>query len=109
MPGGDLENPEGNPPGPRAGAEAEVRRKAPNGARSGGLRARRVARGIFKIPDGLRGFVAKTPEQKSRILRIFFQIISLQSQITLQIILHLTNISTYQKVYCKIKFKDSIY
>ena len=35
-------------------------------------RARRVARGIFKIPDGLRGFVAKIPEQKTRILCIFF-------------------------------------
>ena len=52
MPGGDFENPEGNPPGPRAGAEAGERRE--------------------KIPDGLRGFVAKIPEQITRILCIFF-------------------------------------
>ena len=46
-PEGILKIPEGTPPGPRAGAEAGVRREAPNGGRSRGPRARRGARGDF--------------------------------------------------------------
>ena len=72
MTGGDFENPEGNPPGPRAGAVAGFRRVALNSGRSGSRRARRVARGIFKIPEGQRGTLGTIPDKKTRILYIFF-------------------------------------
>ena len=53
-PGGDFENPEGNPPGPRA---------------------RRVARGIFKIPDGLRVSGEDSRTKKPNFVNIFFNTI----------------------------------
>ena len=71
-PRGDFENPEGNPPGPRAGAEAGMRSEATNGGRSEGPRARRVARGIFKIPDGLRGFGDDSRTKNPNFVNIFF-------------------------------------
>ena len=40
-PGGDFENPEGNPPGPTTVAEAGERSEATNGGRSGAPRAPR--------------------------------------------------------------------
>ena len=41
--GGDFENPEGNPLGPRAAAEPGERSEATNGGRSGAMRARRCS------------------------------------------------------------------
>ena len=70
--GGDFENPEGNPPGPRAGAEAGERREAPLSGLRSGPRARRVARGIFKIPDGLRVSGEDSRTKKPNFVNIFF-------------------------------------
>ena len=61
-----------SPPDPRGGAEGGVRREAPNGARSGGPRARQRARGGFQIPDRAEGDLAKIPAEKNRIKCIFF-------------------------------------
>ena len=72
MPGGNFENPEGNPPGPWAGAKAGERSEATNGGRSGGPRARQLARGVFKIPDRAEGDQAKIPAEKTGITCIFF-------------------------------------
>ena len=69
MPGGDFENPEGNPPGPWAGAKAGERSEATNGGRSVGPRVLRVALGVFKIPDGQRGSSVKIHEQKPGITK----------------------------------------
>ena len=71
-PRGDFKIPEGTLAGPRAGAEGGERREAPNGARSGGPRARQRALGDFKIPDWAEGDVAKIPAEKTRITCIFF-------------------------------------
>ena len=54
-PRGDFKTPEGKLAGPRAGAEAGERSEATNGGRSGGPRARQLARGVFKIPDRAEG------------------------------------------------------
>ena len=50
---GENRRSQGTPKGPRAVAEAGVRREAPNGGRSGGPRARRGARAeaIFGAPQ----------------------------------------------------------
>ena len=80
MPGGDFENPKGNPAGPRAGAEAGERSEATNGGRSGGPRARRGARGVFKIPDGLRGSGQNPRKQNPNFVYIFVVLIILLKQ-----------------------------
>ena len=76
-PGGDFENPEGNPPGPRAGAEAGERREAPNGGRSGGPRARRAARGDFQNPRTGDGDLGESPIKNQNFVHIFFMYITL--------------------------------
>ena len=75
-PEGILKIPEGSTPCPRAGAEAGVRREAPNEGRSGGPRARRVARRIFKIPEGLRVSGEDSRTNNTIFGNIFFNTIS---------------------------------
>ena len=64
QPRGDLKISEGMPP--KSGTEAEAE------CRSGGPRARRGARGDFQIPYG-RGDLGQNPQNKIRILYIFFK------------------------------------
>ena len=79
--GGKFEKPHGGtPPGPRGGAEAGERSEATNGGRSGAPRARRVARGIFKIPDGLRGSGLNPRKKKPNFVYIFVVLIILLKQ-----------------------------
>ena len=67
-----MKIPEGSSPCPRAGAEAGVRREAPNGGRSGGPRARRAARGVFQNPRTGDGDLAKNADQKPEFCTYFF-------------------------------------
>ena len=77
-----MKIPEGSTPCPRAGAEAGVRREAPNGGRSGGPRARRAARGDFQNPRTGDGDLGKIPDQKSEFCIYFFLIIGTNSRIS---------------------------
>ena len=68
----NLKFPEGSTPCPRAVAEAGVRREAPNGGRSGGLRARRAARGDFQNPRTGDGDLVKIHDHKPEFCTYFF-------------------------------------
>ena len=69
MPGGDFENPEGNPPG-LAVARPEGWRKE----RSEGPTGRRATREIFRIPD-TEGIVGEDSRTKNpNLVHIFFQL-----------------------------------
>ena len=67
-----MKIPEGSTPCPRAGAEAGVRREAPNGGRSGGPRARRAARGDFQNPRTGDGDLGKIHDHKPEFCTYFF-------------------------------------
>ena len=75
-PEGILKIPEGSTPCPRAGAEAGVRREAPNGGRSVGPRARRAARGDFQNPRTGDGDLGKSPIKNQNFVHIFFMYIT---------------------------------
>ena len=69
--GGKIEKSHGGPPGTRGGAEAGVRREAPNGGRSGGPTPGGVPEGIFKIPERAEGICRKIHEKNPNLVYIF--------------------------------------